>query len=229
MTRVFSLQGWGQFTAVVVSTIIIIAFKKNDNPSDPAHVDFIWHLIIGLGCIPGAIALHSHLMIPETPRFTMDIERNVQQAAQDIKTFLTAGTFTINPDTINSCFISIAYTDNLRLSFKTWDNAKILVGAAYSWFALDIAFYSLGLNNSQLSLQPSPLSRTAKSFAILYRQPVPAQVIALTTIVIHNAVTQWRETGELKNMSLEDKNGYCAKYRKILEHLDIVQTVTTTA
>ncbi|KAF8529765.1 hypothetical protein BU17DRAFT_79875 [Hysterangium stoloniferum] len=55
-------------------------------------------------------------------------------------------------------------------------------------------------------------------------KPVLAQVIALTTIVIHNAVTQWRETGELKNISLEDKNGYCTKYHKILEHLDIVQT-----
>ncbi|KAF8505024.1 hypothetical protein BU17DRAFT_71544 [Hysterangium stoloniferum] len=55
-------------------------------------------------------------------------------------------------------------------------------------------------------------------------KPVPAQVIALATIVIHNAVAQWRETGKLKNISLEDKNGYCAKYRKILEHLDIVRT-----
>ncbi|KAF8511574.1 hypothetical protein BU17DRAFT_69619 [Hysterangium stoloniferum] len=55
-------------------------------------------------------------------------------------------------------------------------------------------------------------------------KPVPAQVIALATIVIHNAVAQWRETGKLKNISLEDKNGYCAKYHKILEHLDVVRT-----
>ncbi|KAF8519245.1 hypothetical protein BU17DRAFT_90219 [Hysterangium stoloniferum] len=55
-------------------------------------------------------------------------------------------------------------------------------------------------------------------------KPVPAQVIALTTIVIHNAVAQWRETGKLKNISLEDKNGYCARYHKILEHLDVVRT-----
>ncbi|KAF8525771.1 hypothetical protein BU17DRAFT_62344 [Hysterangium stoloniferum] len=55
-------------------------------------------------------------------------------------------------------------------------------------------------------------------------KPVLAQVIALATIVIHNAITQWRETGKLKNISLEDKNGYCTKYRKILEHLDVVWT-----
>ncbi|KAF8512363.1 hypothetical protein BU17DRAFT_96349 [Hysterangium stoloniferum] len=34
----------------------------------------------------------------------------------------------------------------------------------------------------------------------------------------------WRETGKLKNISLEDKNGYCAKYCKILEHLDVIRT-----
>ncbi|KAF8509931.1 hypothetical protein BU17DRAFT_98557 [Hysterangium stoloniferum] len=52
---------------------------------------------------------------------------------------------------------------------------------------------------------------------------IQKMVIALTAIVIHNGITQWRETGELKNISLEDKNSYCAKYHKILEHLDIVQ------
>ncbi|KAF8527824.1 hypothetical protein BU17DRAFT_61202 [Hysterangium stoloniferum] len=168
MTGVFSLQAWGQFTAIVVSTIIIIAFKKNDNPSDPTHVDFICPT-------PGS------------------------------------------------------------LSFETWDNAKILVGAAYSWFALDSSPQQQSIVLTTVAPQQDGsaiyqnLFNISKSFAILYRQPVPAQVIALATIVIHNAVTQWRETGELKNMSLEDKNGYCAKYRKILEHLDIVQRVMTTA
>jgi len=32
--------------------------------------------------------------------------------------------------------------------FSKWENFKILFGASYSWFALDIAFYGLGLNSS---------------------------------------------------------------------------------
>lgn len=32
--------------------------------------------------------------------------------------------------------------------FGQWKNGKVLFGAAWSWFALDIAFYGLGLNSS---------------------------------------------------------------------------------
>lgn len=32
--------------------------------------------------------------------------------------------------------------------FSQWTNGKVLLGTAWSWFALDIAFYGLGLNSS---------------------------------------------------------------------------------
>ena len=32
--------------------------------------------------------------------------------------------------------------------FSKWENGKVLLGTAWSWFALDIAFYGLGLNSS---------------------------------------------------------------------------------
>ena len=32
--------------------------------------------------------------------------------------------------------------------FSRWENGKILLGTSWSWFALDIAFYGLGLNSS---------------------------------------------------------------------------------
>lgn len=32
--------------------------------------------------------------------------------------------------------------------FGKWDNARVLIGCASSWFLLDIAFYGLGLNQS---------------------------------------------------------------------------------
>jgi len=32
--------------------------------------------------------------------------------------------------------------------FGKWENGKVLLGTCWSWFALDIAFYGLGLNNS---------------------------------------------------------------------------------
>lgn len=42
-------------------------------------IDRTWRILLGLGCIPAVVALYFRLTIPETPRFTMDIERNVKQ------------------------------------------------------------------------------------------------------------------------------------------------------
>ena len=152
MTAVFAFQGWGNFTAALVSLIIVSAFKGAilaDDPAVLAHVDNMWRILIGLGCLPGCVALYYRLTIPETPRFTMDIERNVQQASEDVDNFLTSGTFYVDPDAV------VQRVDAPRASradfahyYGQWKNLKILLGCAWSWFALDIAFYGLGLNSS---------------------------------------------------------------------------------
>jgi MFS transporter, PHS family, inorganic phosphate transporter len=93
----------GQLSAAIVSIVAVTAYKNEisaDSPTNPVHVDFLWRIIIGLGCVPATLALYFRLTIPETPRFTMDVERNVRQASQDVDTFLTTGTFVVDPDAI---------------------------------------------------------------------------------------------------------------------------------
>ncbi|OCH93017.1 phosphate permease [Obba rivulosa] len=152
MTAVFANQGWGQFAAALVAFILVAAFKDSilhDNPTELRHVDFIWRLLIGLGCVPGAVALYFRLTIPETPRFTMDVERNVVQAAQDVDNFLTTGTYHVDPDAVIQRVQAPKATKRDFIKyFSKWENAKLLIGTSYSWFALDIAFYGLGLNSS---------------------------------------------------------------------------------
>ncbi|KLO17236.1 phosphate permease [Schizopora paradoxa] len=152
MTAVFSAQGWGNFTAAIVALIIVSAFKtkvQNDNPNVFAHIDIMWRLLIGIGCIPACMALYFRLTIPETPRFTMDIERNVQQASQDVDNFLTTGTFVVDPDAVvQRAQAPKATRRDFFNYFSKWENLKVLIGTSWSWFALDIAFYGLGLNSS---------------------------------------------------------------------------------
>ncbi|KAG6833370.1 hypothetical protein H0H87_007987 [Tephrocybe sp. NHM501043] len=153
MTAVFASQGWGNFTAALVALIIVVAYKGailgDPSVDNPVHVDFMWRLLIGLGCVPGVIALYFRLTIPETPRFTMDIERNVQQAAEDIKNVLTVGNSTVDPDApIQRANAPKASWADFCHHFGQWKNGKVLLGAAWSWFALDVAFYGLGLNSS---------------------------------------------------------------------------------
>jgi len=153
MTAVFASQGWGNFAAVLVAFIITAAYKNPilNSPTTVhvANVDPMWRLLIGLGCIPGVVALYFRLTIPETPRFTMDIERNIQQATSDIRTVLAS------EKNANADDLAIQRVDAPKASwadfsrhFGKWENGKILFGTSWSWFALDIAFYGLGLNSS---------------------------------------------------------------------------------
>ncbi|KAK0495364.1 phosphate transporter [Armillaria luteobubalina] len=152
MNAVFASQGWGNFTASLVALIITAAFKSallNDTPPNYDTVDYMWRLLIGIGCVPGVIALYFRLTIPETPRFTMDVERNIQQASADISNVLTTGKSHEDPDAvIQRAEAPRATWADFRQHFGKWENGKVLIGTAYSWFALDIAFYGLGLNSS---------------------------------------------------------------------------------
>lgn len=103
-------------------------------------LDRMWRLIIGLGCVPGAIALYFRLTIPETPRFTMDVIRNVQQAELDADNFLSSGTYYVDPDApIIRANARKASPQDFQGYFMDWQNLKTLVGTSYSWFALDVS------------------------------------------------------------------------------------------
>ncbi|KAG8728382.1 Inorganic phosphate transporter pho84 [Ceratobasidium sp. 423] len=105
----------------------------------------------GFGAVPGCIALYCRLTIPETPRFTMDIERNVEQAAKDVSTFLATGRYDVDADAvINRGRAPKASWADFKRHFGQWKNFKLLFGMAYAWFALDIPFYTLGLNTPSM-------------------------------------------------------------------------------
>ncbi|CEI85793.1 Putative Phosphate:H symporter [Rhizopus microsporus] len=151
MAAVFAMQGIGQVTAGLVGLIVTAAFQSAIK-ADQTKLDYVWRIVIGLGAVPGCCALYYRLTIPETPRFTIDVEQKVEKGIRDAKAFIEKGASAGD------------YTDNIAVSrvetspkaswsdfcqhFGKWENGKVLFGAAYSWFALDVAWYGLGLNNS---------------------------------------------------------------------------------
>lgn len=143
MTAVFAFQGWGNFAAALVGLIVVLCYKTSilsDTPPYYDHVDETWRILIGLGCVPGVIALYFRLTIPETPRFTMDIERNLAQAASDIENVLTTGQASRDPDAIiQRVQAPKAGWKDFGRHFSQMKNFKVLFGAAYSWFALDVS------------------------------------------------------------------------------------------
>ncbi|KAI0048470.1 phosphate transporter [Auriscalpium vulgare] len=154
MTSVFACQGWGNLAAALVSLAVVSAFKSSilhDQQADQPvyrHVDFCWRILIGLGCIPGVIAVYFRLTIPETPRFTMDVERNVRQATDDITSVLIDGTYWVDHEAaVRRVGAPRASKRDFIGYFGQRKNLKILIGCAYSWFAVDMVYYGLGLNS----------------------------------------------------------------------------------
>ncbi|KAG8873563.1 Inorganic phosphate transporter pho84 [Tulasnella sp. 331] len=149
MNAVFAMQGFGQLSAAVVATIVLSAFKSAiERQADHHSIDYVWRIVIGIGMIPGAIALYYRLTIPETPRYTMDVERNLEQAEQDAD-FIKSGKFERIEDRVTQKVeVPKATRRDFMRYYSKWSNLKVLIGTSYSWFALDIAFYGLGLNSS---------------------------------------------------------------------------------
>jgi PHS family inorganic phosphate transporter-like MFS transporter len=132
--------------ATLVALITVQVYKDSiltDNLNDLKHVDYCWRILIGLGCVPGAIALYFRLTIPETPRFTMDIDRDIQKARTDIENVLgpnggSTAVYWVDPDAV------VQRADAPRRSrsdfinyFAQPGNLLLLFGTAYSWFAID--------------------------------------------------------------------------------------------
>ncbi|MCJ1466404.1 acid phosphatase pho5 [Pseudocyphellaria aurata] len=166
MGSVFAMQGIGQFTAAMIALIVTSGFKQSLLSAKTAAacdgvcllaVDKMWRVIIGFGAVPGCIALYYRLTIPETPRYTFDVARDVEKAGEDTKAYIQ-GRAEGHPDEIRRVTTiqetagrleipKASWSDFFR-HYSQWRHGKVLLGTAGSWFTLDVAFYGLGLNNS---------------------------------------------------------------------------------
>ena len=106
----------------------------------------MWRLLIGLGCVPGAIALYFRLTIPETPRFTMDVERNVRRARRDVNRVITEGgsvgaAYYVDGEgdaVVRRVRAPKATRRDFMQYFSRRENLVPLLGMCYSWFAIDV-------------------------------------------------------------------------------------------
>ncbi|KAK4898122.1 acid phosphatase pho5 [Elasticomyces elasticus] len=168
MGSVFAMQGMGQFGAGIVALIVTVGFKESLLTAKAygtcsgvcgLAVDKMWRTIIGMGAVPGVCALYFRLTIPETPRYTFDVSRDIVKGGSDVKAYLAGGAEGI-PDEVarvGAMRDSAPQLEIPKASFKDfmhhygqWKYGKVLLGTAGSWFFLDVAFYGVGLNNSTI-------------------------------------------------------------------------------
>lgn len=166
VAAVFSMQGLGQLAAALVALITTVAFKEAFiGVADESAcgydcrlaADQAWRIIIGVGAVPACIALYYRITIPETPRYTFDIQHDIEKADADIKAYVSSkskGSFDVVQQVKSrriagrSLNVPRASWSDLFSFFRQRPNLKMLMGTTLSWFFLDLAFYGLGLNNT---------------------------------------------------------------------------------
>ncbi|KAJ2847621.1 hypothetical protein GGI22_005925, partial [Coemansia erecta] len=153
MSAVFSFQGFGNVAAPIVGIIVTACFK-NSIDSDVLYLDYVWRIIIGIGCIPGLCTLYWRLCMTDSDRF-----RHLQKANSDAASIQSVGSESekiLTPDHENNIDSTITSPGQTRIRqpkslsqyFGEWRNFKVLLGTSIAWFALDVAFYGINLNSS---------------------------------------------------------------------------------
>ena len=194
MGSVFAMQGFGQFGAAVIAIITCAGFKESlitaKTPAACTGVcglatDKMWRVIIGFGAVPGCIALYYRLTIPETPRYTFDVARDVEKAGEDVKAYVQ-GKHEGHPDEIRRAQVIADQGEHIQIPQASWTDffhhygqwkfGRVLLGTAGSWFFLDVAFYGLGLNTPVI-LQAIGFSGGVNQYETFYKNAVGNLII----------------------------------------------------
>lgn len=202
MGSVFAMQGIGQLTAAIIMIIVTAGFKESLETSTKVSnctgvcalaVDKMWRTLIGFGAVPGCIALYYRLTIPETPRYTFDVQRDVEKADQDAKYYVAGKHGNADVDEIARIAAAKSATEMQipKASFGDFmrhyaipKNGLLLAGTALSWFFLDVAYYGLSLNNATiLGAIGYSTTNVATTYEYLYKTAVGNLIIVLAGAV----------------------------------------------
>jgi MFS transporter, PHS family, inorganic phosphate transporter len=146
------MQGVGQFCASLMALIMASSLKSHLQTASSLStctgecfdaVDKMWRVLVGFGAIPGCVALYYRLTIPETPRYTFDVARDIEQGGADIKAYIHQGAPEGHSDAIMRIqakrkarlFLDtkVADTSDFFSYFGQWKHGKTLLGTASSW------------------------------------------------------------------------------------------------
>ena len=177
LATVFAMRAFGIATGAIVS-LVATAGVQAQHPYDPAHpeesaraVDKIWRWVIGAALVPALFTAIMRFTIPESPRYTLDVQRDPFKASEEtdkLKKFDLGPDFTSQSNTAvvtqhpvpkDEEDVTNPYTGRhdagedppsptIRQYFWIEGNWRYLLATSLSWFLVDFATFSLGLNEA---------------------------------------------------------------------------------
>ncbi|KAL4803064.1 major facilitator superfamily domain-containing protein [Aspergillus unguis] len=89
IAAVFFMQPLGQIAGNLVSLIVVVVSKKQGFDDITRTVDSMWRWVVGIGVVPGVIATLFRFVIPESPRFLLEIDDDPVRAEFDATTLFS--------------------------------------------------------------------------------------------------------------------------------------------
>jgi PHS family inorganic phosphate transporter-like MFS transporter len=123
---VFAMQALGTVTGYIAALALL---------ETPLSHDYVWRIILALGAVPAAAVIYFRRRMPESPRYTAQVEGDEAKAAKDITRYS------------EGAIVASGSGNSRKNRLSLWQflsNKKYLLyllGTAGTWFVFDYAYY----------------------------------------------------------------------------------------
>ncbi len=171
---VFGTQALG----LIVGPLIALALLGSGASNDTA-----WRVLLALGAVPAAAVIYLRCRMPESPRYQVQVQGKVEQAARRMSHF-TDGEVDGNGNGNRAG--AVRHEMGLRSFLTTRRWLIMLAGTAGTWFLLDYAYYGNTISTPQIlgliSPHASTMTKIAIQLAIFVVAAVPGYVLAIARL-----------------------------------------------
>jgi PHS family inorganic phosphate transporter-like MFS transporter len=171
LASVFIMQPLGQLFAYIIGLVVLAALDREYHLAQLSQdeltrvIDKHWRWVTGLGAIPAIIALIFRLTIPESGRWTLDVQGDADRAVLETRSHFGPTNDVAEDEDLEldepECVEDAppvgqqnnptpSYTELLRNYFLVDGNWRYLAGTSACWFLLDFAYYGIQINNPRL-------------------------------------------------------------------------------
>ncbi|KAI6674906.1 hypothetical protein NL676_002812 [Syzygium grande] len=199
IAAVFAMQGFGILAGGVFAIIISSAFNArytspayevNPISSTVPEADFVWRIIVMVGALPAGLTYYWRTKMPETPRYTALVAKNMKQAAADMSKVLNID-MEAEQQNAEKPLPGPAAEDRSTGLYGLFSRRFVrrhglhLLGTTSTWFLLDIAFYSQNLFQKDIfsAVGWLPPAKTMNAIEEVYRIARAQTLIALCSTV----------------------------------------------
>ncbi len=136
-----AFQGLAILTGPIISMILLSIYQAI-NFNNPFNLDSVWRLCIAVGIIPCLITMHLASNVPETPRYTIFVDGNLEKAENDAKFVRDRNEyreFRIVEKKVNK----IKFWQDFKNHFAIRDNLKVLIILSVCRFVDNIGLYGI--------------------------------------------------------------------------------------